>query len=387
MFNNTELIAPNWHVVLIHFPLGLLGMGIVIEILGFLWRSSSVRGAARWMILLGTLACVPAITSGLFAYRQAINPSPDGRWSQVVSHSHFSPEQWEIFKHHILFNVLGTGLLALEVVLYLASSDRLRKQLYWLTLVVICIGYGLLSIGAWNGGHGVFRYATGYAPPEQAVSPDLQTLTNNGHWIEADAQAVFPPIQLHLMLAGLTFALCLAALGLSIRRLLEDDPSDAALLKVEQMQSPDQLASPTPTGQIAMGQNDLPLDHDLQSLTADDLATTPATRWWVVMAIMALGTAAAGLWTSSLTTPAAIRREFGDSWQQASHHRIIVHAIVGVCLLLTALTMAIVARFGRRNKTLLITFALLLLALIAAQVWVGITLLFDSGVGSLNRFG
>jgi hypothetical protein len=37
-----EFIHPNWHVILIHLPLGLLGVGVVIELLSFLWRRSGV---------------------------------------------------------------------------------------------------------------------------------------------------------------------------------------------------------------------------------------------------------------------------------------------------------------------------------------------------------
>ena len=49
-----EFIRPNWHVILIHYPLGLLVVGILIELFAFLWRRSGFRacrlfclGAAR----------------------------------------------------------------------------------------------------------------------------------------------------------------------------------------------------------------------------------------------------------------------------------------------------------------------------------------------------
>lgn len=49
-----QFISPNWHVILIHYPLGLLAVGILIEFFSFLgWRRSGFRTAGRWMILLG----------------------------------------------------------------------------------------------------------------------------------------------------------------------------------------------------------------------------------------------------------------------------------------------------------------------------------------------
>src|SRR3954471_1276956 len=86
-----EYITPNWHAVLIHAPLGLLSVGIAMEVLGlFLWRKSAARMAARWMILLGAITAVPAVTSGIYAYRDVINPNItadfnfDEKWYQLT---------------------------------------------------------------------------------------------------------------------------------------------------------------------------------------------------------------------------------------------------------------------------------------------------------------
>ena len=69
-----EYITPNWHAVLVHAPLGLLSVGIFIEVFSFLWRRSTVRTAGRWMVLLGAITAVPALTSGIYAYRDAMSP-------------------------------------------------------------------------------------------------------------------------------------------------------------------------------------------------------------------------------------------------------------------------------------------------------------------------
>ena len=42
-----RLIIPNYHVILVHYPLALLAMGLLIEIFSFLWRRSSARAAGR----------------------------------------------------------------------------------------------------------------------------------------------------------------------------------------------------------------------------------------------------------------------------------------------------------------------------------------------------
>src|SRR5262249_18135378 len=64
----TPFIAPNWHVILIHFPLGLFTLGMVMEIiLGVLGHRGSARTAARWLVVLGALSSLPAAYAGLYA--------------------------------------------------------------------------------------------------------------------------------------------------------------------------------------------------------------------------------------------------------------------------------------------------------------------------------
>ncbi|RPI58810.1 MAG: hypothetical protein EHM48_09750, partial [Planctomycetaceae bacterium] len=67
-----EFITPNWHAFLIHAPMGLLGVGIVVELLKFCWPQSSLRNAGRWMIALGSLLAVPALTAGIYALRNVM---------------------------------------------------------------------------------------------------------------------------------------------------------------------------------------------------------------------------------------------------------------------------------------------------------------------------
>ena len=63
-----ELVNPNLHVVLVHFPLALLLAGLAIEVFSFMYRRSSFRAAGRCMILLGALASVPTALSGAYAF-------------------------------------------------------------------------------------------------------------------------------------------------------------------------------------------------------------------------------------------------------------------------------------------------------------------------------
>jgi uncharacterized membrane protein len=78
-----EFIIPNWHVILIHYPLALLTVGTLIEIFSFLWRRSGFRAAGRGMILIGALCAIPAATSGIYAARQVLSSEMMLKWSEI----------------------------------------------------------------------------------------------------------------------------------------------------------------------------------------------------------------------------------------------------------------------------------------------------------------
>ena len=72
------LVQPNLHAVLVHFPLALLIVGVLVEILTLVFwnlRKSTIRIAGRWMLVLGILAAVPTLTT-------ASLPAPDRRSQQ-----------------------------------------------------------------------------------------------------------------------------------------------------------------------------------------------------------------------------------------------------------------------------------------------------------------
>src|SRR5512141_799892 len=94
-----EFIMPNWHVALIHYPIALLTLGVLVELLSFLWRRGGFRAAGRWMILLGALLAIPALTAGIYALRKEMVSGPveiDQRWSELAAENHWPAEQWEL---------------------------------------------------------------------------------------------------------------------------------------------------------------------------------------------------------------------------------------------------------------------------------------------------
>src|SRR5215213_3038990 len=131
-----EFINPNWHVILIHYPLGVFVLGMVLEIACLVVRHhGSVRSAARWMVVLGALSALPAAYAGAYALsdvaRRTATQVPDtAPWHAVTSGSSLTPAQWEMLESHVWTNGGVTLIAAVLVTLAVACSDRWRGRLY-----------------------------------------------------------------------------------------------------------------------------------------------------------------------------------------------------------------------------------------------------------------
>lgn len=173
---NDELIRPNLHVVLVHFPMALLVMGVLIEVLSLIWRQGGFRSAGRWMILLGAIMAVPTCLSGLYAVQDvAAERNADAAnagWMTVMDGNPstvpptaptFSGPMWHNLEDHLVKMAVGTGIVMLVVVSWLGCSDRWRRRLYPIYLLVMIGTVGLFMLGAWHGGEAVYGQGVGVA--------------------------------------------------------------------------------------------------------------------------------------------------------------------------------------------------------------------------------
>jgi uncharacterized membrane protein len=361
-----ELIHPNWHVILVHYPLALLTMGLAIELLSFLYRHSTLRNAGRWMLLIGALACVPTATSGLYAYYDTVRYAGQGEvgmepggdaWYQLTrgAEGHLAARQWEDLKHHIWRMGSGTIILLLAVLPYVGASDRWRGRLYVPCLVLVMFAVGVLVWGAWYAGESIHTQGT-------AVERDATRLVIDPKQPGDALRGVFPPLQVHVLFAGLTIAMAMGALGLSIRRL---STRDAVQPAPTERDTHDVAYSDSPALQV--------------KLIVVGEPVYPA-RFWLLAAVLGLATAAAGVWVA------------GWTWDQLQpllgQPRDLMHIVLGASIILLALILAGLIWSGRGRAWTIGAVAMLLLLVVGAQVWVGILLMYDGSdrASSLYQF-
>ena len=362
-----QFISPNWHIVFIHYPIAFLSGGILIELLTFPWPRGMLRGAGRWMILLGSLLAIPTLTMGMYALATVVGSGHS--WHEVTKNSHWSSDQWQYMRCHIWLNSIGVLLAAVAVTMWLAFSDNWRRRLYWPVLLVLIAAMGSLAAGAWFGGESVYRFDTAVASASSAsAAADLH---------HRGVTWYIPPLELHVALAGLTVAVAVGAIGLTIRRLERSELVPAATQTIAPGESTEQ-APPEPAAETA----------PVAPVASDEARPVFPARFWLAAAAVALGTAVAGLWAVLGAFSAASLKENGAMLRRYDwdHLRLPLHVVFGVTLAVLTLLLAALARFGRRRRKLTIGFLALIILVIAAQFWLGLAMLYDGHAGPVLGF-
>jgi hypothetical protein len=109
-------------------------------------------------------------------------------------------------------------------------------------------------------------------------------------------------------------------------------------------------------------------------------------RFWLLAFLLGVTTAVAGLWLAGDWKLVALLGPNRKGTWRTDIGRMGVHVIGGVSIVVLSLLLALITRVSRRARGVTVFFVLLLLLAVAAQVWLGILLLFDSDRGPVMRF-
>lgn len=374
-----QFVKPNFHVVLVHFPIALLIAGTLIELLGFLWPRHAFRTSGRWMILLGALSGIPAAISGIYALADvslANVPSYDP-WKEaaVASAVWRNDAQAHMLRDHAVLGSWGVGLAVLASILWLGSGDNWRNKLHLPLLALLLIACGLTVAGAWHAGEAVYRHGTAV----QAAPTTIPSLSEPAPERQSPRgiEYFLPPLQTHMIVAGATIAMALASLGLSFR----------AANRVPAPPKVDSIAAALgPPGGPPPSVGELPPQNQTG-------AHVPVARFWLLAFLLGLLAALVGDWylarsadTWNPTHLWELIRQPLDSASPAWLTRRVAHVGAGVSILALCLLMAVLTRVAPRARIALVVVSLLLLLVVAAQVWFGVLLTFDTVEGSISGF-
>jgi uncharacterized membrane protein len=135
----------NFHPLLVHFPIALLLLAALLELLRLVTRRPHFAPAAGWFLYLGALAAVFAAGSGWLA-EQTVAP---------VAAAH------EELEKHEKFGYVTLGVAAALVFWRVATGRRGGPRPRWLYTLTLLALAGLVALTAHEGGELVYQHGVG----------------------------------------------------------------------------------------------------------------------------------------------------------------------------------------------------------------------------------
>lgn len=137
----------SWHPLIVHFPLVLLPLSVILDLLALGWSKAHWHGLAYGILWLGAVLSATAVLSGnaaADAYRK--NPQV-----QALVSAHENWATWTL----LLFVALALNRLPLQL------QGRLHGGHFKIWLVVAVAGCILLWVTGYTGGELVYKYGVG----------------------------------------------------------------------------------------------------------------------------------------------------------------------------------------------------------------------------------
>lgn len=134
-FLNGSWLGHSLHAVLVDIVIGAATVVLLFDLLRLLFGVDGLETAATWALGLAWLSAVGSILTGVTDFKDT--PPNNAERDLAALHG--------------VVNIVATGLIAISFVQRLGGGHDLG---FWLLL----IGYGVVSIGGYIGGHLVFKY-------------------------------------------------------------------------------------------------------------------------------------------------------------------------------------------------------------------------------------
>lgn len=141
-------VIPNWHPLLVHFPIALLSMAtlffIAMKIAGDRPIEDKLRTLAYWNLWSGTGFAIAAVIAGWFAFNS-------------VSHDTPSHAAMTVHRNWALVTLVSYILISIWSFFYYKNEKKV-SIIFTLTMV---LAFVLLVSTGWRGSEVVYRYGLG----------------------------------------------------------------------------------------------------------------------------------------------------------------------------------------------------------------------------------
>ena len=148
---------PNIHPLLVHFPIALIFVIVVCDLIGMILRKESFVFTGTIVTVFAALGAGAAVLSGLIA-EESVEES-----EQVES----------LIETHESLGFVYLGLILFLLIYRLALRKRLSGMTGWIAVIISVAAAVVVSIGGYIGGEMVYRYGTGVAAVQGASDSEI----------------------------------------------------------------------------------------------------------------------------------------------------------------------------------------------------------------------
>ncbi len=161
----------NFHPLLVHFPIALLSVFLILDVIGTLAKKTQWRDAASWFLYFGTVAAGLTVMAGFIA-------------AGSVAHGGNVHDTMELHEH------IGVAVLVIAVLLSIwriASRGLIQGAANGLFLTLTALLCALMALGADLGGLMVYKYGVGVEAVKQSEDghmhgqQDAEDAHDHGH--------------------------------------------------------------------------------------------------------------------------------------------------------------------------------------------------------------
>jgi len=136
---------PNLHPLLVHFPLAILALGFLLDLVALLFKEEELHQAGWWSQLAGTVGLAAAVISGLIAKGSVKFATPAA--TAIESHEQIA--------------LIVAAVFTILLLWRMANQTRVPNRLRMLFLALLGLGVALMWVGAFYGGELVYRFGVG----------------------------------------------------------------------------------------------------------------------------------------------------------------------------------------------------------------------------------
>jgi uncharacterized membrane protein len=162
----------NIHPYFVHFPIAILSVGLLWDLLGILLNKESFKNAGWWAQVFGVIAIIITGITGLIA-------------ANSVAHSEAAHEIMETHET-IGLTVAGVFILLLIWRSFLKTSLPLKKLYQTIYLAIGILAVVTMLYGAHLGGKLVYEFGVGGSAVQQPAHVHQHNEANEEHEHEGD---------------------------------------------------------------------------------------------------------------------------------------------------------------------------------------------------------